>query len=92
MYISETLLSNCTALQHFTHASCYHSCIIFYLTKISTFKVSPKKIIKGMCYREWVSVVLYAVYLHLPFTETVIENDKIMVTKLSAERGVKQRP
>jgi len=50
------------------------------------------KIIKGMCYREWVSVVLYAVYLHLPFTETVIENDKIMVTKLSAERGVKQRP
>ena len=79
MYTSETPLSNCTALQHFTDASCYHSCIIFYLTKISTFKVSPKKIIKGMCYREWVIVVLYAVYLHLSFTETVIEHDKCML-------------
>ena len=37
------------------------------------------KRIKGMCIRQWVSVVLYAVYLHLPFTETVIEHDKCIL-------------
>jgi len=34
------------------------------------------KIIKRFCNRQWVSVVLYAVYLHLSFTEIVLEYDK----------------
>jgi len=54
--------------------------IYYFLTyKIRTFKVSPMKIIKRFCNRQWVSVVLYAVYLHLSFTEIVIEYDKYIL-------------
>jgi hypothetical protein len=40
------------------------------------------KIIKRLCNRQWVSVVLYEVYLHLFFTETVIEHDKRILNKI----------
>jgi len=40
------------------------------------FKVPTMKILKGLCNRQWVSTVLYAVYVHPSFTETAIENEK----------------
>jgi len=52
---------------------------LFSNLKIRTFRMLPMKITKGLCNFQWVIVVLYAVYLHLSFTETVIEHDKCML-------------
>jgi len=43
------------------------------------FNVLPMKIIKRLCNRKWHSIALYAVYLHLSFTERVIEHDKCIL-------------
>jgi hypothetical protein len=56
------------------------------------FKVLLMKIIKRLFNRQWVSLVLYAVYLHLSLTETAIEHYKCILTILLSERGEKKRP
>jgi len=40
------------------------------------------KIIKELCNRKWVSVVLYADDLYLSITETVIEHEKRILNKI----------
>jgi len=40
------------------------------------------KMIKGLCKRQWVSVVLYAVSLHLSLTEFLIEYDKCILNNI----------
>jgi hypothetical protein len=50
------------------------------------------KIIKGLRNGQWISVVLYAVYLHLSLTETAIEHEKCITIILLSERLLKKRP
>jgi len=67
------------------HSGLLLTFIYYFLTyKIPTCKVSPMKIIKRLCNHQWVSVVsvvLFAVYLHLSFTETVIDDVKCILKK-----------
>jgi len=50
------------------------------------------KIVIGLCNRQWVSTVLYAVYVHPSFTEIVIENEKRISKKIVGSMGGKGTP